>query len=106
MNDDQTPIKDLYVGQLVCLWEAPETVLRVIDWETEQIEVFDPGGERSVVDGPIVVACKRVYGPGLDADLIIGYVCRGRHRNSIGLEHLCEPNPMLVLALEASLPKV
>jgi hypothetical protein len=104
--DAQPRIKDLHEGQLVCLWEAPETILRVIDWETDQIETFSFNAEQSFVAGHTVVGCKRVYGPAIDADLINNYVCHGRHQNCIKLDDLREPNPMLVLALEASLPNV
>jgi hypothetical protein len=103
--DGQERLKDLHEGKYVCLWEAPETILMVVDWETEIKEVPRLGNvQPQYVYGDTFVACKRVFGPGLDCDQVIDYVRHGKTSSSIRLEDLTEPNPMLLLAYIAASP--
>jgi hypothetical protein len=96
-------VKELHEGKYVSLWEAPETILEVVDWETEIIELPRSGNwPVAHVTGETVVRCRRVLGPGLDADQIVYYVRHGKQNDQIRLGDLVEPNPMLVIAYVAN----
>lgn len=87
----------------MCLWEAPETILMVVDWETEIIELPRLGNSPpQYVTGNTFVGCRRVFGPAVDADLINHYVRHGKTNTGVRLEDLTEPNPMLLLAYIAA----
>jgi hypothetical protein len=100
-------ISELHEGDYVCLCAIPGTIFRVVDWETELIEVPRYANEPRVYrNGETFVECKHVLGPPLSLEESLRYFRGGKHSDRINLRDLDEPNPMLVIALEASLPKV
>lgn len=76
-------------------------IMRVIDWEQELIELPTVGRTPQYRAGNTYVTCERVFGE-WPSDREVDYFDCGQRIDRISLADLTEPNPMLVLAYEAS----